>query len=47
MNLMRSGIMNVGKVLGVEKKVLSRPLLVKLKDGWIRLDPRSGVLPKI
>lgn len=47
MNLMRSGIMNVGKVLGIEKKVLSRPLLVKLKDGWIRLDPRSGVLPKI
>jgi hypothetical protein len=47
MNLMRSGIMNVGKVLGVEKKVLSRPLLVKLKDGWIRLDPKSGVLPKI
>lgn len=44
MNLMRSGIMGVGNVLGVEKKILSRPLLVKLKDGWIRLDPRSRVL---
>ncbi len=46
MNLMRSGIMSVGNVLGVEKKILSRPLLVKLKDGWIQLDPRSRVLPE-
>ena len=29
---------------GRKKKILSRPLLVKLKDGWIRLDPRSRVL---
>jgi hypothetical protein len=46
MNLMRSGIMSVGNVLGVEKKILSRPLLVKLKDGWVRLDPRSRALPE-
>ncbi|MBT7981782.1 MAG: hypothetical protein HN584_04375 [Akkermansiaceae bacterium] len=44
MNLMRSSIMGVGNVLGVEKKILSRPLLVKLKDGWIQLDPRSRLL---
>jgi len=46
MNLIRSGIMSVGNVLWVEKKILSRPLLVKLKDGWIRLDPRSRTLPE-
>ena len=43
MNLMRSSIMGIGNVLEVEKKILSRPLSVKLKDGWIQLDPRSRV----
>ena len=43
MNLMRSSIMGIGNVLEVEKKILSRPLTVKLKDGWIQLDPRSRV----
>jgi hypothetical protein len=46
MNLMRSGIMRVGNVLGIEKKILSRPLSVKLRDGWIRLDPRLRLLPE-
>lgn len=46
MNLMRSSIMRVGNVLEAEKKILSRPLSVKLRDGWIRLDPRSRLLPE-
>ena len=46
MNLMRSGIMRVGNVLGIEKKILSRPLSVKLRDGWIRLDPRLSLSPE-
>ena len=46
MNLMRSSIMRIGNVLEAEKKILSRPLSVKLRDGWIRLDPRSRLLPE-